>query len=77
MILTSKKDVLTAIRNGDITEGMTYTTTAGVFQITNLQTDGNDRIGYSVELYDDGDGNEEPHGYETPITAIDIIGAEF
>ena len=77
MIYTNSQKVIKAINSGDIKEGSTYTTTAGMFLITNIQTNGSDIIGESVELYIDADGNGEPHGNALPITAYDLVNAEF
>lgn len=76
MRMTSAREVKTAINNGDITDGMTYTTTAGMFYITDLDGNG-DIIGHAAEIEVDEDGNAEVIGNPTHITAADLIGAEF
>lgn len=77
MKLTSTRDVIRAIEQGDITAGTTYATTAGLFQILDL--DGNDGgiIGHAAEMEIDEDGNAEPMDERNPITAADLIGAEI
>ena len=77
MMYTSIDQVKEAIRNGDITEGMTYTTTAGMFQIIDLDGNDSDIIGHIAEMEIDENGDAEPMDESNPITAADLMRAEF
>ena len=82
MICTSTQEIKRAIKNGDITKGMVFSTPDGLYQIIDLYENleiigNNDVIGYYSEMEIDENGNAEPRDEQMKMTAHDLLKAEF